>query len=117
MKGRPVLISDAKFKKIIDATNRMIEVADCRWEVTIRKIKSKVQFKGSLRTLQNAFRKRGYYFRQFREKLRLTPQDVVDRKRFAADYEKRTGEQWKNNPRTIIDIKRYLVHCFVYCMG
>ena len=91
----------------------MIEVADCRWELTIRMIKSKVQFKGSLRTLQNAFRKRGCYFRQFCEKLRLTPKDVADRKQFAEDYEKRTGEQWKQNSHATIDNKSYRVYISV----
>ena len=61
VKGRPVLIPDAKFAKILAATENLIRIADCRWEVTIDKIKRKVQFKGFVRTLSNAFRSRGYY--------------------------------------------------------
>ena len=110
VKGRPIMITEAKFQKIIAATENMIEVADCRWEVTIDMIKRKVQFQGSLRTLQNAFRKRGYYFRRFREKLRLTPEDVIDRKQFGIDFEDITGEQWKKKPHGIIDNKSYPLH-------
>ncbi len=110
VKVRPVLIPEAKFQRIIEVTEKMIEIADCRWEVTIEKIKSKVQFKGSLRTLQEAFRQRGYYFRKFREKLRLTPEDVVDRKQFTIDYGNRTGEQWKKTPHGIIDNKSHPVY-------
>jgi hypothetical protein len=107
VKGRPALISDAKFQKILKTAENMIEVADCRWEVTIDMIKRKVQFSGSLRTLADAFRKRGYYFRKFREKLRLTPQDVIDREQFASDFESVTGERWKKTPHGIIDNKSY----------
>ena len=69
-----------------------------------------MHFNGCLRVLQNAFRQRGYYFRRFREKLRLTPQDVLDRKRFATRYASRTGEQWKLDPHAIIDNKSYPVY-------
>ena len=109
-KGRPALITDAKFKTILAATERMIQIADCRWEVTMDKIQRRVQFKGSLRTLADAFRSRGYYFRSFREKLRLTPRDVLDRKQFAEDYISRSEGAWLTNPHAIIDNKSYPVY-------
>lgn len=109
-KGRPALISEHKFAKILKATEKMIEVADCRWEVTIEKIKRRMQFSGSTRTLSEAFRQRGYFFRNFREKLRLTVQDVQDRKQFVVDYERRTAADWEGNPHAIIDNKSNQVY-------
>ena len=55
---------------------KMVKVANCRWEVTMDKIMKKAQFKGCERTLQRALRTRGIFFRPFREKLALTPEDI-----------------------------------------
>ena len=61
--GRPRLISNEKFQKIDAMTENMIKVADCRWEVALEMIKRKAQFKGTIRTLGDAFRSRGVCFR------------------------------------------------------
>ena len=58
-------------------TEKMVQVADCRWEVTLDMIMRKAQFKGSARTLQRVFYKHKMHFRPFREKLALTPEAVV----------------------------------------
>ena len=63
VKGRPRLIPNEKFQKIDAMTENMIKVADCRWEVTLDMVKRKAQFKGTIRTLGDAFRSRGVYFR------------------------------------------------------
>ena len=110
VKGRPPLITDAKFEKIRVMTENMVKVADCRWEVTLAMVKRKAQFKGSLRTIGDAFRSRGMYFRNYREKLRLTAQDVLDRKLFAQQYMDRRKEAWVSHPHAVIDNKSFPVY-------
>jgi hypothetical protein len=114
-KGKPQLITDKKFAVIMALVERMIKDADCRWEVTLPMVKRRSQFKGSLRTLSNAFHKRGVYFRPLREKLLLTAKDVAERKAFANKYLSKSATAWVAHPHAIIDNKTYPVYLNGQC--
>ena len=73
-------------------------------------LKKAARIKASVKVIREALHKRGVYFRPFREKPVLAPEDVKARRQFAEDYHAKTAAWWNNYVHVHIDVKQFRVY-------
>lgn len=94
--GRPKLLSVADVDGLVKTLEKMVDEADATYEVSALMLHKASKLKCSIRTMADAVHERGYYFRDLRHKPILTPEDIKDRKRFAAKYKDKSKEWWRS---------------------
>ena len=108
--GRPQALTEEQVEKLKTKLEAMIKKADKKYEVSALMLKKAARCKASVRVTQNALRKRGIYFRPFREKPALTPQDVRARWDFAKKYKGKSSTWWNSYVHMHIDVKTFRVY-------
>lgn len=87
--GRPLLLTDKRFKIIEAKMKAMQEAAGGTYEVPIHAVVKAARVKVSIRSVQRRFAKEGYKFYSLKEKPILTKEDIKDRMQFAKDHLKK----------------------------
>ena len=80
--GAPKKLSGARIDLLAKRLKELIVKADCKYTVTVQKLKSSTRTKAAERTILSALHDRNIYFRKLREKPVLTPADVRARRAF-----------------------------------
>ena len=92
--GRPKALTEKMIDKLEKTLEAMVEKADGEEEVTLQMLMKKAKPKACIRVVQDALHKRGFWFRDLREKPILTPGDVELRFAFAKKHKDKTPEWW-----------------------
>lgn len=108
--GRPMSLTEAQVDFLVRRLNELVQKANLQYPVTAAMLKKNTRVKASERTIREALHRRKIYFRPFREKPVLTPEDVVARLAFAEKYRHKSEEWWVNNVHAFIDGKRFPVY-------
>ena len=104
--GRPNKLTDANIDRIVATLEKMVDSAEGDGEVTLRMLMRRCRVKVSERTVSNALHRRGYRFRNMRQKPILTPTDIQERFRWARQYRTKSSAWWLR-----------AVHIHAWCAG
>ena len=92
--GRPQKLTGANVDRIVATVEKMVDAADGNEEVTLQMIMLRCRVKASQCSVSNALHRRGYRFRNMRQKPILTPTDIQERFRWARRYHKKSSAWW-----------------------
>ena len=109
-RGRKIALNDKAVDALEKKMEEMVKKADGKYEVTIAMLKKSTRTKVGERTISNAFRSRGIYFRPFRKKPALTYDDIQSRIAFAKKYGEKTKAWWLSHIHLHIDVKQFPVY-------
>ena len=101
--GRPRALTVAKIDGIVALLESMVQEADASREVTMDMLMRRGRFKVSRRVVADALHKRGYRFRDLRQKPILTPDDIEDRFNWAKKYARMPREWWLQSVHLHLD--------------
>lgn len=108
--GRPKLITEAVFKKLEKALEKLLKKADAEWEVSVGAVMDAAGVTASAKTVLEAFHEHGIWFRPLREKPILTEEDIRKRVVFTGKNRNRPKEDWLTKPHAIIDNKFFALY-------
>lgn len=103
--GRPPALTTAQVDLLVKRAEKMIEDADCHYQVTSSMVKAACKIKCSDSVVLEALHSRGVYFHPFREKPLRTEDDVLDRAKFAKDNKSKPASFWETGVHAYIDNK------------
>ena len=92
--GRPLILTKEQVDRLEALLEAMVDKAAGNKEVTLGMLMRRSRTKTSVRTIANRLRKRGYQFRDLREKPILTPDDIKLRYKFAKTYKDKPDVWW-----------------------
>ena len=101
--GRPRLLTPAKIHRIVAVLETMVHEAEASREVSMDMLMRRARLKVSKRIVAEALHERGYRFRDLRSKPILTPDDIVDRDRWAKKYARKPAHWWLENVHVHLD--------------
>ena len=108
--GRRRLLMKKDVDRLVAKTKQMVKQADTQTEVTVEMVRKATKTKASAKTILKEFHERGFHFRYFRMKPRLTAQDRKDRKTFASLYKDKPKSFWQHRVAAYIDNKKWPVY-------
>ena len=109
-RGRKIALTEKAVDALEKKMESLVKKADGMYEVTMAMLKKATKTKVAERTIFNAFRARGIYFRPFRKKPELTSDDIKSRNTFAKKYGKKTKAWWRSHIHMHIDVKHFPVY-------
>ena len=112
-KGRPALISEALFGKIMSKYEKLLASSSRSSglrEVTVKMVKKAMNLKMGEKTICRAFWAHKVYLRPFYEKPYLSTADVNERRDFGHDQKHRSPAQWNKYLHAVIDNKVFPVY-------
>ena len=80
--GRPQKLTGANVDRIVATVEKMVHTADGNEEIILHMIMRRCRVKASQCSVSNALHRRGYRFRNMRQKPILTPTDIQERFRW-----------------------------------
>ena len=92
--GRKPALTEADKDRLLALTERMVEEADCCYQVTYEMIQQRFHVDVGLRVMSNSLHERGVWFCRMREKPVLTNEDVAARWEWAKQHRGRTAQWW-----------------------
>jgi len=101
--GRPKALTSAQVDKLVAALEKLVDEADADFEVTREMVMKRARVKACSRVVADALHKRGYYFRDLREKPILTPEDVKARFAWARKYRHQSAHWWRKTVHIHLD--------------
>lgn len=107
--GRPRKLTEATIDRIVATLEKMVDTTDGDDEVTLHMLMRRCRAKASPRTVSNALHRRGYRFRNMRQKPILTPADIEERYRWARRYRSKSSAWWLRAVHVHLDNKAFKV--------
>ncbi len=107
--GKPQKISEKLYKKMEKVYHKMLREAPNK-EVTPEMVKDRMGLDCCAKTVSRAFWDHGVYFRPLYEKPDLSPEDVKERREWAAAHKHRSAAQWNKYLHAVIDNKVFPVY-------
>ena len=92
--GRPLILTKEQVDRLEALLEAMVDKAAGNKEVALGMLMRRSRTKASVRTVADRLRKRGYQFRDLREKPTLTPDDIKLRYKFAKTYKDKPDVWW-----------------------
>lgn len=92
--GRPRLLTEGKIDRIVALLEKMVNDASGNHEVTMDMLMRRGRIKVGRKVVARALHARGYRFRDLRQKPILTPEDIVDRYKWAKKYARMPRAWW-----------------------
>ena len=105
--GRPNKLTDANIDRIVATLEKMVDSAEGNGEVTLRMLMRRCRVKVSERTVSSALHRRGYRFRNMRQKPILTPTDIEERYRWSRRYQGKSAAWWQRAVHIHLDNKSF----------
>ena len=92
--GRPLILTKEQVDRLEALLEAMVDKAAGNKEVALGMLMRRSRTRASVRTVADRLRKRGYQFRDLREKPILTPDDIKLRYKFAKTYKDKPDVWW-----------------------
>ena len=105
--GRPKKLTDANIDRIVATPEKMVDSAEGDGEVTLRMLMRRCRVKVSERTVSTALHRRGYRFRNMRQKPILTPTDIEERYRWSRRHRGKSAAWWQRAVHIHLDNKSF----------
>ena len=108
--GRRAVLTEAQVDKLQKKLEEMIKKASNKYEVTVTMLRNATGTTASVSTISKALHQRNIFFRPFREKPDLTPDEIKKRRAFAEKYHCKTSAWWNSYVHMHIDVKHFRVY-------